>query len=240
MLTTPSLRQQNKDSCAQLIAISPGKRGRLRFAQLLLILICTLVLCDRAHAADPVVTDPAATTLGVVTGGEAGEGLDLTGNFIYALSIGADPAQEFQVGSVLFKGILTTEVPGATLAAGNRIQNWYVVDYGASVEDDNLELATSSIRWSDANSATQKTVDLTLDNIQVGAQYKVQLMFGEQCCNRGFDVFVNGQLIVKDFNPGVQHGGIANGTQEALITHTLTANASTLTIKLDGTTASSD
>ena len=42
-------------------------------------------------------------------------------------------------------------------------------------------------------------------------------MFGEQCCNRGFDVFVNDKLIVKDFNPGDQQGGINQGSQEALI-----------------------
>src|SRR5206468_114442 len=101
-------------------------------------------------------------------------------------------------------------------------------------------LATSSIRWSAAADATTPQVILTLQNVEVGAQYKVQLMFGEQCCNRGFDAFVNGVLIVKDFNPGDAQGGIANGTQEALITHSFLATSTTLEIRLDGRQASAD
>ncbi len=198
-----------------------------------------LIGAGTIHAADPVLTDPTATSLGIITGGDAGDGLDLDGKFIYALSFGADPSLSVKIRDATFQGLLSNEVPGATLVAGNRIQNWYVVDYGDSDNDNNLELATSSIRWSDAGSA-QKTVNLTLENIKIGAKYKLQLMFGEQCCNRGFDVFVNGGLIVKDFNPGVQQGGIAQGAQEALITHTLTATNATLTIVLDGTSASAD
>src|SRR5688572_17771440 len=191
------------------------------------------------QAADPVISDPAATSLGTVRGGDPDEGLDLTGKFIYALGIGADPTLDVKIGDAQFKGLINNEVAGATLVAGNRNPNWYVVDYGESENDNNLELATSSIRWSDANAAI-KTVSLTLTGISVGAQYKAQLMFGEQCCNRGFDVYVDGKLIVKDFNPGVQHEGIANGFQEALITHTFTASKATLDVVMDGTTASAD
>lgn len=209
--------------------------------RIILASVATSVLASLpyARAADPVITNPAATSLGIVTGGDAGEGLDLQGNFIYALSFGADPSTSFQVGDANFKGLIVDEVTGANLTAGNTILNWYVINYGDSADDDNLELATSSIRWSDAGSAT-KQVTLVLDGIAVGAPYKLQLMFGEQCCNRGFDVLVDGQLIVKDFNPGVQQGGIGNGAQEALITHTMIATKTTLTIVLDGTTASGD
>ena len=146
---------------------------------------------------------------------------------------------EWQIRDALFKGFRIDEVPGASLVAGNTNPNWYVVDYGESPDDDNLEAATSSIRWSAAGGSPAQ-VTLTLANIKVGAQYKLQFMFGEQCCNRGFDVLVDGKLIVKDFNPGVQHEGVANGTQEALITHTFLATSATLEIKFDGNTSSSD
>ncbi|MBM3832671.1 MAG: hypothetical protein FJ403_05245 [Verrucomicrobia bacterium] len=202
--------------------------------------LSALLALTSVHAADPVISNAQTTSLGVVTGGDAGEGLDLEGNIIYALAIGADVTLAVPVRGVIFKGLINSEVPGANLVAGNRILNWYNLDYGDSVNDDNLELATRSIRWSAAGDANTPQVILTLQKIKVGGKYKVQLIFGEQCCNRGFDVFFNDVLAVKDFNPGVQHGGIANGTQTALITHELTATAPTLVLRLDGRSASSD
>jgi hypothetical protein len=165
--------------------------------------------------------------------------LDLEGNFVYALSIGAEPDFAAKVRDANFLGLIDAEVPGATVVAGNRILNWYVINYGDSPDDDNLEAATSSIRWSAAG-ATPPEVTLTLENLEVGTQYKVQMMFGEQCCNRGFDILFDDVLVVKDFNPGNVQEGIANGTQEALITHTYTPTKSTLVIRFDGNESSTD
>ncbi len=195
---------------------------------------------DHARAATPIVSDPAITSLGIVTGGDAGEGLDLDGTFVYALSIGADVAQFSQVRDATFLGIVDAEVPGATVTAGNTILNWYTIDYGDTANDDALEIATSSIRWSDANNAENPQVLVTLENLEAGGTYKVQLMFGEQCCNRGFDVYFDDRLAVKDFNPGVLHGGIAQGKQEAVITQTYFAKGTTLVVRLDGRKASPD
>ena len=192
-----------------------------------------------AHGATAEITDPSLTSIGIIAGGDEGEGLDLDGNFIYALSLGANAGDEFQVRDAVFKGLITAEVPGANLVAGNRILNWYGVNYGDSEADDNLERATSSIRWSDAGSAVPQVV-LTLNNFRVGAKYQLQLMFGEACCNRGFDVFIDNVLAVKDFNPGVEQGGQNNKLQEALITHIYEAKGTTLEIRLDGRGASAD
>src|SRR5881396_1240621 len=189
-----------------------------------IFLLTTALSSGRARAAEPVISDPASTSIGIITGGDAGEGLDLDGKFVYALSFGADPSLSVKVRDATFLGLYDVDVPGATLVAQNVILNWYVVNYGDTENDQNLAQATSSIRWS----AAPTGVKLTLDKLSVGALYKLQLMFGEQCCNRGFDVFVNDKLIVKDFNPGNQQGGIANGAQEALITHTVLANATSL------------
>src|SRR6266496_3562949 len=187
--------------------------------RILAVAISFLVALGNARGASAVISDPASTSIGIITGGDAGEGLDLDGNFVYALSFGADPTLSVKVRDATFLGLISNEVPGANLVAGNRILNWYQVYYGDTENDLNLVVATSSIRWSAAADAATPQVVLTLQNIEVGAQYKLQLMFGEQCCNRGFDVFVNDGLIVKDFNPGDAQGGIGNGTQEALITH---------------------
>src|SRR5436309_3221520 len=168
------------------------------FALIVSAAISTLLTPTNARGASAVISDPASTSIGIITGGDAGEGLDLDGNFVYALSLGADTSQSVKVRDATFLGIVDAEVPGATVVAGHTILNWYTIDYGVTPDDDNLELATSSIRWSDANNAANPQVIVTLENLEVGAQYKLQLMFGEQCCNRGFDVVLNSSLIVKD------------------------------------------
>jgi len=206
--------------------------------QLLSLSIGTSILMSLSglQAAEAVIKDPASTTLGVIRGADPGEGLDLDGKFIYALSMGASPNFEAKIRDATFKGLLTDEVPGAVLFAQHRIENWYTVDYGDSADDDRLEMATSSIRWS----AAPESVRLNLANLKVGVHYKLQIMFGEQCCDRGFDVTIDEKLAVKDFNPGVLHERLASKSFEALITHTFLSSKTTLDIALEGATASSD
>jgi hypothetical protein len=178
---------------------------------------------------------PIFTTLGVVRGGDPGEGLDLEGEFIYALAIGAGPEVFWtEIRDAVFMELIEDEVFGATLQAGNRAQNWYNVNYGDSPNDLALATVTSSIRWSNAASAERPDVVLTLDNLETGSFYKIQMIFGEACCNRGFDVLVDEVPIVKSFNPGVVQGGAGHGSQTALITHQYFAKSSQVVIRLDG------
>lgn len=179
---------------------------------------------------------PLLTTIGVVTGGDAGEGLDLDGTFPYALAVGAGDEAYVTVRDASFVPVVDAEIDGVNLVAGNRAPGWYPVQYGATDNDANLAVATRSIRWSDANSAVPEVV-LTLNNLEIGAEYKIQMLFGEDCCNRGFDVRQDDRLIVKDFNPGAVQGGIGNRKQEALITRIHFAQSSTLTLRFDGRTA---
>jgi len=193
-----------------------------------------------SRAAEPVITDPTSTTIGVFTGGDPGEGLDLSGEFIYGISAGAEADMEVKIGDATFKGtVVGDEIPGVTLEAGNRILNWYNVNYGDTQADTDLKTATSSIRWSAAGAAIP-AVTVTLENLQVGVRYKFQMMFGEQCCNRGFDILFDDALVVKDFNPGNVHGGIANGTQEAVVTHLFIPKSSTVVLRFDGNESSTD
>jgi len=55
------------------------------------VAISALLAVGNAQGASAVISDPTATSIGIITGGDAGEGLDLDGNFVYALSFGADP-----------------------------------------------------------------------------------------------------------------------------------------------------
>ncbi len=180
---------------------------------------------------------PVLTSIGVVTGAAPGKGLDLDGEFIYAFAIGAGDEAWVQVRDALFEPLLADEVPGVNLEAGFTIGGWYGVNYGETDDDLALAAATSSIRYSAAGDADRPDVVLTLENLEIGGEYKVQLAFGEACCNRGFDVFFNEQLVVDDFNPGIVQGGINIRTQEAVITRIHFARTSTLVIRLDGRTA---
>src|SRR6266508_6226107 len=163
-----------------------------RFCLLTILVTLFVVLAARsARAATTVVTYPRLTSVGVVTGGDMGEGLDLDGNFVYALSIGGDPQVAVQVRYAHFLPLTDKEVPGATLVAKEPVLNWYTVDYGTTQNDANLAVATSSISYSEWIDPNMPAVILTLDNLEKGAEYKIQIMVGEQCCTRAFDVFVD-------------------------------------------------
>ncbi|MBL9138329.1 MAG: hypothetical protein JNK85_20840 [Verrucomicrobiales bacterium] len=179
---------------------------------------------------------PVLTQLSAFTGPDPGEGLDLDGNFIYALAVGAGDDAAVKIRDAQFSPIIEAEVSGANLVAGNTAQNWYVVNYGDSPDELALRAVTGSIRWSSATTDIPEVV-LTLDNLEAGAAYKVQLMFGEQCCNRGFDVLFDDKPVADNFNPGQVQGGIAQGKQEALITRYHFATNTQLIIRLDGRTA---
>ena len=173
----------------------------------LVLAVSAMLGLNPAQAAEPVISNPLTTFIGTITGADPGEGLDLSGEFLYAISPGADPALNLKIGDATFRGVSPlNEVPGVQLVAGNQIRNFYGINFGDSPADNALETATSSIRWSQAGSATP-AVTVTLDNLLPGNQYKFQMLFGEACCNRGFDLFVDDNLIVKDFNPGVAHPG---------------------------------
>ena len=88
-----------------------------RFSRLLISAVSAFLALTNARGASAVITDPASTSIGIVTGGDPEEGLDLEGNFIYALSFGADPELSVQVRGATFLGLISNEVPGANLVA---------------------------------------------------------------------------------------------------------------------------
>jgi len=181
-------------------------------------------------------SDPLVPYLGVFvgafTGGDQGEGLDLDGTFVYAFDV------VLPTGAILgqVRGATFTEedAPGITVVAQNNIGvgGWGVSEYGDTPSDDILEVIMQSIRWS----AAPATVNVTLANLTPGKRYKLQLLFYEQCCSRGFDVNVEGVTIVDEFAPFVVQGGIGNLGQGAVVAQEFTATDDTLTIELVGAT----
>ncbi|HAB17326.1 MAG TPA: hypothetical protein DCE44_12855, partial [Verrucomicrobiales bacterium] len=169
----------------------------------------------------------AQTTIGTFTGGDPGEGLDLQGNFTYAVNVGTGGAAG-KAGDAQFTADNT---PGVVVLAVNEIPGWHTANYGSTADDDVIEMVMRSIRWSPAPS----TVIARLA-VEAGVHYKLQLLFAENCCpNRGFDVKVEGEMIADEFNPGGLQGDPLN-LQGAVITHEFTAGDAELEIELDGNT----
>src|ERR1041385_8588220 len=86
----------------------------------------------------------AGATISTFTGGDPGEGLDLQGNFIYAVRIGTDQ----DPGKAGDANFTMDNAPGVTVVAQNQIVNWLQADYGDTPADDVLEIVMHSIRWS--------------------------------------------------------------------------------------------
>ena len=175
--------------------------------------------------------------VGMIIGGDPGEGLDLAGNFLYAFNIGPNGATG-KIGDAEFTA---DNALGVTVAASDQIGQWGTVDLGESVNDNNLEAVLSSVRHMFTSGTPALPMDITLAGLETGASYKLQLLFREQCCARAFDIFVMDALILDDFNPGDTQGGIeANTLAGAFVTHEFTATAATLHVRLDGTDVTPD
>ena len=76
------------------------------------------------------------------------------------------------------------------------------IQFGNTPSDDALELVMESLRWS----SHSEPVEAHLDSLIVGQSYKLQLLFYEECCSRGFDVFVDGVQIADEFSPQAVQG----------------------------------
>jgi hypothetical protein len=185
------------------------------------------------------------------TGGDAGEGLDLTGNMVYAFNLGG-PALTVQ--GVNFVAADRAAPPaGITTTAGNNFNyfaangNNNAADYGATADDDALESLVTTI-WYDFN----WTFDLA---VTPGNQYQLQLILqegyfaGQGNAQRNFDVSVETAspstltLAVDDLALGLETDGAAPAQPGAdfglVYTYTFTAADSSFRVALDESAAGS-
>jgi Ca2+-binding RTX toxin-like protein len=141
-----------------------------------------------------------ATKYGIVyydtfTGADVGEGLDLDGNFVYAVNVqgpaGTDPPQ----GLIRDANFTTDAVPGLTIVSSTDANGWNAPNYGSTTNDNRLEVVTSSIRYRSGE------LQVNAANLVVGNRYKLQLIIDEGCCTtRGFDVLVENKVIFDNYN----------------------------------------
>jgi hypothetical protein len=169
----------------------------------------------------------AVTTISTFSGADPGEGLDLTGNFIYALDVGPNTSAG-QIGDANFVADNTTAAQ--VIATQNiAVGGWGAANFGAGVDDTRLGTVMRSIRWSDA----PNNVTVNLPNLVVGESYKLQLLLGEECCNRGFDVVAEGVIVKAGVNPQQASGNTTASGRGTVLTHTFIATDTTLNIDLD-------
>ena len=179
-----------------------------------------------------------STSVDTFTGGEAGEGLDLDGTFAYAVNLGNTATAT--VRSASFKGAAATADFTQTVQATSAA--WLEPDYGNSAEDNGLETVMKSIAYS--GSTAKPTFVM---KVEQGVRYKLQLLFGESGTTapwRGFDVLVDGKVVVPNLIPGIyteRQGAFATQKNKVgvVLTHEFTAGSGQLKVELDGAGASS-
>lgn len=174
-------------------------------------------------------------TISQFTGADPGEGLDFEGVFQYAVDVGG--AGGVQIGDAQFTNV---SVPGFSIESDNIANPWdHAPNVGDSPADNALDFLIHSIQWSNGSSGAFRTVNVSMDNIVPGADYKLQLIFQERCCNRAFDIYIDDELaVIEMFAPGIQGTpetpNVEGVTSGAVYTHEFTAASETLSIVLDG------
>lgn len=200
---------------------------------------------DNPDALDPNnIPDPDEMMIfnGEVTTFRTAEDLDFTGNFIYGINVGGPDTNDFGdplvIGDVeLVAGTNEDELDlndiGVTMTVANQIPDWFnaaATDFGEGTEDDdNLGFALQSIRWN-----TQPGIDVTME-VEEGKSYKLQALMGEACCDRGFDVVLEDELMVDNLIvQDLQDNGINDGTSAVAFSHEFIAGDDELNFSLTG------
>lgn len=160
------------------------------------------------------------TTVGNFTGGDLGEGIDLEGDIVQAININGP---DTMIRGINFVSDVTD--PNFIIVANSALNPWpnaTAHDYGPSADDDALESVMRGIRYDSTSN-----IDINLLDLEVGEEYKLQLLFDEGCCDRGADIFVEGLLIADDVATGVLGDGM--GT---IVTYLFEATDDVLSIQL--------
>lgn len=191
----------------------------------LMVVIAVLTVCSSLTM--------AATTQGTFTGGDAGEGLDLDGNFLYGVTFGiTDAPDPFSVRDVSFSDDSQAGVNILEFFDAPQAETWAGQEYGATTNDNNLERAVGSMIFGVAvnNPGSGTGVRVSLDNLVIGQAYKLQLILqqaaGQAANTRHIDVEIEGVQVLTDYQYGFT-AGVGN-----VITHEFTATDNALDIHM--------
>ena len=189
-----------------------------------------------------VASAHSATIIQPFTGGDPGEGLDLSGEFVYAVDIDGEGRESagFQVGDAVFTGDEST--PGFRMTPTGRQDN-APAEFGDTADDNNLESVVRSGAWVAPGDNPPDSFLIELD-VESGQEYLLQLMVVEGWNAtapgiRVFDVFVEDELIAADFDATAIAGvhSVTNGAGQtnagAVISHSFTATDDVLNVQLN-------
>ena len=158
--------------------------------------------------------------------------LFIEGVFTHAVNV-AETDEDVQVGDITF--LRDDPAPdNYEIAAVNHIEDWLAPnDFGEGNDNVNLAKVASGIRWS----PQPEGVVVTLKDVDRGA-YRLQMIFGEKCCDRGFVVKVNDEIILDAFSPNEFQEGDYSGASAAFLIYEFNQSAAgDLVIDLNGTDA---
>ncbi|MCU0797137.1 MAG: chitobiase/beta-hexosaminidase C-terminal domain-containing protein [Akkermansiaceae bacterium] len=181
------------------------------------------------NSTNPTVSSskPGTTHFARVLGTGSTDGLDLSGNFPYAINIGTNGA----TGTIGNAQFTTDSASGITITAPNQISNWASRNFGNSAAENVLEGVVQSIRWG----FPSQPVQVELANTVPGRRYKMQVIIAEGGdYNRRFDVLIDGSLVADDINPSTLQGIPISTYSAGAVVHEFTANGSSVTLTLDG------
>jgi len=181
----------------------------------------------------------SGTTVGVFTGGDQNEGLDLQGTFVYAGEVGGK--DNVTVGGVTFQGegngvswTTANYQAGSEFTAWNYLSWYFQPNFGNTANDKALAEVLRSVKYS---FPPQKSV--LRFNVTQGLRYKIQLLFSSYPSYRsGFDVVVNNQVVADNVVPAdyVKTVTTDQSTKGAgvVVTHAFQASGNSVTVELDG------
>ena len=153
--------------------------------------------------------------------------LDFSGTFLNAANISGTATT---IDDVTFKKARASDGnhSNMTFVFQNEIGSWNsVLNYG----DSGLNNLMKGIRWSGWNNSAPT---VTFTNATAGKKYKIQALFKERCCNRYFDVYVDGTKIKDDFKP--RNAGNDNSASARYLTYQFQAASSNIQFRLSGRT----
>ncbi len=147
--------------------------------------------------------------------------LDFSGTFLNAINIAGNAVT---VGDVAFqRGHAGYNTSNSNESFQNQIASWNATAWSNS----GLTELMRGIRWSWGN---QQSPYVQFTNATAGKKYKIQALFKERCCNRYFDVYVDGTKIVDDFKPALS-GGPSTGRY---LTYQFEASSSNVMFRMSG------
>lgn len=200
-------------------------------------LLAGCVLLAVAQSSSGSVVTPGLGTLTQFTGGDPGDGLDLSGNFAYALDGGNTSSGNLVVDGATFIPASGATPPSGMTGVANDFRysaiGAFNVEYGSTTNDNNLEQITDSVWYGE---------DFTLNlSVTPGQAYKLQFIFQEAYTglqnspHRVFDVLH--ETPASPTTPVLAVDNLSQGTettpnQGLVYTYSFTAADDTFTFRL--------